>query len=160
MSDHLFQGQTEATYLVPVFESLRRYDGLTAKRLATRAAQPLLRLPIVQNHAVQNHAVQTGGKPAEAALEVTTDQIQTLDSPTDRKIADAILKLGIYLEAYKEHNVSRRASPAVCGVDPRLLSEVLLSRGLRSLCLLGDPGGGTIYESGKPGPRSQSRATS
>ncbi|WP_371401771.1 PfkB family carbohydrate kinase [Kribbella sp. NBC_00662] len=104
MSDHLFQGQTEATYLVAVLESLRRYDGLTAKRLATRAAQPLLRLPIVQNQ-----AVQTGHKPAEAALEVITSQVQALGSPTDRIIADATLKLGIYLEAYKARNIPKRA---------------------------------------------------
>ncbi|RZT26334.1 hypothetical protein EV649_0077 [Kribbella sp. VKM Ac-2569] len=30
--------------------------------------------------------------------------------------------------------------------DPQLLSDDLLSRGLRWLCLLGDLGGGTIYE--------------
>lgn len=35
MSNHLFQGQTEASYLVPVLEFLRRYGGLTAKRLTT-----------------------------------------------------------------------------------------------------------------------------
>lgn len=104
VSDHLFLGQTEASYLVPVFESLRRYDGLTAKRLTTRAAQPLLRLAIVQNK-----AVQTGDKPADAALEVIAQQVQYLDSATDRIIADAVLRLGIYLEAYKANNISKRA---------------------------------------------------
>ncbi|WP_327634241.1 PfkB family carbohydrate kinase [Kribbella sp. NBC_00482] len=105
MSDYLVQGLTEATYLVPVFESLRRYDGLTAKRLsATRAANPLLRLPIVQNH-----AVQTGQKPAAAAVEVITEQVRELDSPTDRIIADTALRLGIYLKAYKSSQISKRA---------------------------------------------------
>ncbi|WP_328999147.1 carbohydrate kinase family protein [Kribbella sp. NBC_00709] len=104
MSEHSFQGQTEASYLVPVFESLRRYDGLTAKRLAARAAQPLLRLPIVQNH-----AVQTGDKPADAALAVIIEQVMKLDAAADRVIADAILRLGIYLETYRSHSVSKRA---------------------------------------------------
>lgn len=105
MSDYLVQGLTEATYLVPVFESLRRYDGLTAKRLsATRAANPLLRLPIVQNH-----AVQTGQKPAAAAVEVIAEQVRELDSPTDRIIADTALRLGIYLDAYKSSQISKRA---------------------------------------------------
>jgi sugar/nucleoside kinase (ribokinase family) len=104
MSDHLIQGPTEASYLVPVFESLRRYDGLTAKRLASRAALPLVRLPIVQNQ-----AVQTGHKPADAAIEVITELIQELDTTADRIIADAILKLGIYLTFYRSHNVPKRA---------------------------------------------------
>ena len=109
MSDNLVQGLTEASYLVPVFESLRRYDGLTARHLQTaRAAQPLLRLPVVQNQ-----AVQTGHKPADAAIEVIVEQIQGLDAVTDRIIADAILKLGIYLETYKLHSVSRRAIHAL-----------------------------------------------
>lgn len=34
--------------------------------------------------------------------------------------------------------------------DPELLSDDLLSRGLRSLCLLSVPNGGSIYERGKP----------
>ncbi|MET9311453.1 PfkB family carbohydrate kinase [Kribbella sp. NPDC003505] len=34
--------------------------------------------------------------------------------------------------------------------DPELLSDDLLSRGLRSLCLLSIPDGGSIYERGKP----------
>jgi len=109
MSDHFAQGLTEASYLVPVFESLRRYDGLTAKHLQNaRAAQPLLRLPVVQNQ-----AVQTGHKPADAAIEVIIEQIQDLDAVTDRIIADAILKLGIYLETYKSHNISKRAIHAL-----------------------------------------------
>ncbi|MGW6275873.1 PfkB family carbohydrate kinase [Kribbella sp. NPDC055071] len=105
MSDHIFQGLTEASYLVPVFESLRRYDGLTAKHLqSARAAQPLLRLPVVQNQ-----AVRSGNKPAEAAIEVIVEQIQELDAVTDRIIADAILKLGIYLDTYRSQNISKRA---------------------------------------------------
>ncbi|WP_350276749.1 PfkB family carbohydrate kinase [Kribbella sp. HUAS MG21] len=105
MSDHFVQGPTEASYLVPVFESLRRYDGLTAKHLQTaRVAQPLLRLPVVQNQ-----AVRSGSKPAEAAIEVIVEQIQELETVTDRIIADAVLKLGIYLETYKTHDLPRRA---------------------------------------------------
>ncbi|TDW86189.1 PfkB family carbohydrate kinase [Kribbella sp. VKM Ac-2566] len=34
--------------------------------------------------------------------------------------------------------------------DPELLSDDLLSRGLRSLCLLSVPDGGSVYERGKP----------
>lgn len=53
MSNHLSQGQTEATYLVPVLESLRQYDGLTPqpawwKSFAADGAvdcQPWLNLP-------------------------------------------------------------------------------------------------------------------
>lgn len=109
MSDHLVQGLSDASYLVPVFEALRRYDGLTAKHLQTaRVAPPLLRLPVVQNQ-----AVQTGHKPADAAIEVIAEQIQDLDTVTDRIIADAILKLGIYLETYRSHNVSQRAIHAL-----------------------------------------------
>ncbi len=109
MSDHFVQGPTEASYLVPVFESLRRYDGLTAKHLqSARAAQPLLRLPVVQNQ-----AVRSGNKPADAAIEVIVEQIRELDTATDRIIADAILRLGIYLETYKSHNISKRAVHAL-----------------------------------------------
>lgn len=105
MSDYFAQGPIEASYLVPVFESLRRYDGLTAKHLQTsRGAQQLLRLPVVQNQ-----AVRSGNKPAEAAIEVVVEQVQELDAVTDRIIADAILKLGIYLDTYKSHQISKRA---------------------------------------------------
>lgn len=111
MSDHFVQGPTEASYLVPVFESPRRYDGLTAKHLHTaRAAQPLLRLPVVQNQ-----AVRSGNKPAEAVIEVIVEQIQDLDAVTDRIIADAVLKLGIYIDTYKSHNISKRAIRALQG---------------------------------------------
>ncbi|MEU4193878.1 PfkB family carbohydrate kinase [Kribbella sp. NPDC026611] len=109
MSDYSTQGPTEASYLVPVFESLRRYDGLTAKHLqSARAAQPLLRLPVVQNQ-----AVRSGNKPAEAAVEVIVEQIQLLDSITDRIIADSILKLGIYLDLYKPPAIPKRAIHAL-----------------------------------------------
>jgi ribokinase len=104
MSDYSTQGPTEASLLVPVFESLRRYDGLTAKRLqSARVAQPLLRLT-----AVQNQAVRSGSRPAEAAIEVIVEQIQHLESVTDRMIADAILNLGIYLKLYRKHKLSTR----------------------------------------------------
>jgi sugar/nucleoside kinase (ribokinase family) len=105
MAEHRVQGLTEAPYLVSAFESLRRNDGFTAKRLsATRGAMTFLRLP-----AVQNHAVQTGHKPVDAAVEVIVEQVHELESPTDRIILDAVLNLGIYLETYKSHNISKRA---------------------------------------------------
>jgi ribokinase len=58
---------------------------------------------------VQNQAVRSGNKPAEAAIEVIVEQVQDLEVVTDRIIADAILKLGIYIETYKSHQISKRA---------------------------------------------------
>jgi hypothetical protein len=105
MTDRLVQGPLDGSYLVPVLGSLRRHDGLTVKRLTTvPGAQALLRLPVIQNH-----AVQTGLKPAEAAVEVIVQQVAALESPTDRIIADAVLRLGLYVERYRAHPLSRRA---------------------------------------------------
>lgn len=105
MFDPLIQGLPNDSYLAPVFLSLRGHEGLTAKRLAASGvAQNLLRLPIVQNK-----TVQTGQKPTEAAITVVVEQVRQLESPTDRIIADAVLRLGIYLEAYKQHKISQQA---------------------------------------------------
>ncbi|MFD7157207.1 PfkB family carbohydrate kinase [Kribbella sp. NPDC059898] len=101
MSDLVIQGPSNGSYLVPVFNLLRKNDGLTAKRVANLDdAQELLRLPIVQNK-----AIRTGQKPAEAAVSVIIEQVAELDSPTDRIIADGILRLGIYLDRYKAKRV-------------------------------------------------------
>lgn len=105
MFDPLVQGLPNDSYLAPVFLSLRGHDGVTPKRLAASGiAQNLLRLPIVQNK-----SVQTGDSPPEAAFAVIIEQVMQLESPTDRIIADAVLKLGIYLEAYKRHHISKQA---------------------------------------------------
>lgn len=105
MTDRLVQGPFDGSYLVPVLGSLRRHDGLTVKRLTTvPGGQALLRLPVIQNH-----AVQTGLKPAEAAVEVIVQQVAALESPTDRIIADAVLRLGLYVERYRAHPIPRRA---------------------------------------------------
>src|SRR5690242_6653755 len=99
----------EPSILVSVFESLRRFDGLTSKHLqSARAAPPLLRLPVVQNE-----AVRSGNTPAEAAVEVVVEHVPQLASVTDRVIADAILNLGIYLGLYRQHDISRRALHAL-----------------------------------------------
>lgn len=105
MSETDGPGPAEPSILVSVFESLRRFDGLTADHLqSARAAPALLRLPVVQNQ-----AVRSGNKPAAAAVEVVIEHVPQLESVTDRIIADVILNLGIYLDLYRDHDISRRA---------------------------------------------------
>jgi sugar/nucleoside kinase (ribokinase family) len=103
MSDHSQPGSSDASYLVPIFESLRKYEGLKAARLNGNRVQPLLRLA-----AVQNHSASTGEEPATAAVHVVAEQVQRLAGVTDRIVADAVLGLGLFAATYTSHQVPKR----------------------------------------------------
>ncbi|TDU86627.1 ribokinase [Kribbella voronezhensis] len=103
MSDHSQPGSSDASYLVPIFESLRKYEGLKPTRLVGNRIQPLLRLA-----AVQNHVASTGEEPATAAVHVVVEQVQKLVDVSDRLVADAVLGLGIFADAYLSHQVPKR----------------------------------------------------
>jgi sugar/nucleoside kinase (ribokinase family) len=103
MSDHSSPGSLDVSFLVPIFEALRKYDGLKPSRLRNSRVQPLLRLP-----AVQNHAALTGSKPETAAVEVVIEQVRRLPDVTDQIIADAVLGLAIFADAYMSHGLPQR----------------------------------------------------
>jgi ribokinase len=109
--------------LCHALEKLRARDGLTPARLragATGVAAPLMNLAGVRRYA-SVHDVDI----AQAALAVVGDCARDALNITDRIVADAVLALGIFAEAYIRH-----------GIEPRTVGALrsdLLSRRRRTL---------------------------
>jgi ribokinase len=101
MSDQFTARSPEVAPLVSVFVALRKNEGMTAQRLASGRAQPLLHLP-----AVRDRAARTGADSTVVAVELVRDQVRSLDSPTDRIIADAALGLGSFADVYRTAGVA------------------------------------------------------
>lgn len=104
-------GVTDALVLTHALEQLRARDGLTRSRLDNSRsveAAPLLNLAAVRSYAAV-HDVQR----AEAAMEVTKECVRESLRGSQCIVADAILGLGTFSEAY-----ARR------GIDPRVVSAL------------------------------------
>ena len=104
-------------------EKLRVRAGLTRAHLserATEAAAPLLNLYSVRRYAT-SHDVDL----PLAAHAIISECVRENLSPTNGIIADAVLALGVFSDAYSSHGISPR--------DVRALSSDLLSRRRQAL---------------------------
>jgi len=100
MSDQFTARSPEVAPLVSVFVALRKNEGMTAQRLASGRAQPLLHLS-----AVRDRVERTGEPSTEVAIELVREQVRRLDSLTDRIIADAALGLSSFADVYRSDGV-------------------------------------------------------
>jgi ribokinase len=101
----------DALVLTHALEKLRARDGLTHARLGnTRSveAAPLLGLAAVRRYAAVNDI-----ELAQAALEVIKECVQENLRGSQRIVADAVLGVGAFSEAYGRH-----------GIEPRVVSAL------------------------------------
>ena len=101
----------DALVLTHALEKLRARDGLTYSRLENSRsveAAPLLSLAAVRRHAAV-HDIEL----AQAALDVTAECVRESLSGSQRPVADAILGLGVFSEAYTRHGVEARVVAAL-----------------------------------------------
>ncbi|MEV5964426.1 PfkB family carbohydrate kinase [Kribbella sp. NPDC051952] len=120
---HRFASESpEVASLVSVFTSLRRNEGLTAERVATSRAQPLLHLPVVMEQ-----SARTGRDVADVAVELVRDSVRNLPDVTDRIIADAVLGLGIFSVEYQAFGLTARTVRNLALADLGVRRAALLS---------------------------------
>ena len=101
----------DALVLTHALEKLRARDGLTRSRLQNSRspeAAPLLNLAAVRHYADVNDV-----EPAEAALDVIKECVRENLRDSHRPVADAVLGLGVFSEAYTRHGVETRAVSAL-----------------------------------------------
>jgi ribokinase len=101
----------DALVLTHALEKLRARDGLTRSRLQnsrSSEAAPLLNLAAVRHYADVNDV-----EPAEAALDVIKECVRENLQGLQRPVADAILGLGIFSDAYIDHGVDKRVVSAL-----------------------------------------------
>jgi ribokinase len=123
----------EALVLTHALEKLRAREGLTDSRLVSRhsgEAALLLNLAAVRRHAAA-HRIE----PAQAALEVIKECVREDLSGSDSVVADAVLGLGVFSDAYLSRGIEPRVVEALnsnlLGKQPKLLEkrrEALLSK--------------------------------
>lgn len=124
MTERRVRESPDEQVLRHALEKLRTRDGLTAARLqagASGAAAPLLSLAAVRRFA-SVHDVDL----FRAAREVVAESVRVALSGTDQIVADAVLALAAFADAYRSHGIEPRVVDALC--------SDLLSR--RRTCLL------------------------
>jgi sugar/nucleoside kinase (ribokinase family) len=102
----------DALVLTHAFEKLRARDGLTHSRLENTRnveAAPLLGLGAVRRYAAV-HDIEL----AQAALEVIKECVREGLHGSQRTVADAVLGLGIFKNAYEDHDIEPRVVSALC----------------------------------------------
>jgi ribokinase len=108
----------DALVLAHALEKLRARDGLTLSRLDNRRsidAAPLLGLAAVRRYA----ALHDVGL-AQAALDVIKECVRERLDGSQRIVADAVLGLGIFSQAYSHHGIESRV---VSGLQSDLLGR-------------------------------------
>ena len=116
-------GSADERVLCHAMEKLRAREGLRPARLRAEArgvAEPLLSLS-----SVRRHAAVFDLDIAQAAVALVGECVRDGLNGTDRIVADAVLGLGLFADAYRASGIDRRA------VDD--LSSDLLSRRRRAL---------------------------
>jgi ribokinase len=101
----------DALVLTHALEKLRARDGLTHSRLDNSRsieAAPLLGLAAVRRYASVHNI-----EPAQAALEVIKECVGESLSGSKRVVADAVLGLGVFSEAYNSHGIASRVVSAL-----------------------------------------------
>ncbi len=123
MTDRQVHKSSNELVLRHALEKLRTRDGLTLARLqagATGVAEPLLNLAAVRRFA----SIHDAGL-SSAALAVVAECVRDTLTGTDRIVADAVLALGVFADAYRHYGIDLRVVQA--------LSSDLLSRRRKSL---------------------------
>jgi ribokinase len=107
MVDRARSGSSDERVLCHALEKLRAREGLRPARRRAEAkgvAEPLLSLSSVRRHsAVFDLDI------AQAAVAVVGECVREGLNGTDRIVADAVLGLGLFLDAYREYGIDRRA---------------------------------------------------
>ena len=101
----------DAMVLIHALEKLRARDGLTHSRLDNSRsieAAPLLSLAAVRRYA-SVHDIE----PAQAALDVIRECVRESLNGSQRPVADAVLGLGVFSEAYTRHGIEARVVSAL-----------------------------------------------
>jgi len=101
----------DVVVLAHTLEKLRAREGVTLKRLESEArgvAEPLLNLT-----AVRRHADLHGVGRSEAALAVLGACVRDGLAGSSRIVADAVLALGIFADAYYRHSVEAKVVNAL-----------------------------------------------
>jgi ribokinase len=101
----------DALVLTHALEKLRARDGLTYSRLEN--SRSLEAAPLLSLAAVRRHAAVHDIELAQAALDVTAECVRESLSGSQRPVADAILGLGVFSEAYTRHGVEARVVAAL-----------------------------------------------
>ncbi len=108
--NRLDMGSPDALHLTHALEKLRARDGLTSGRLGSQNGEAgvLLRLGAVRRYA----AVHDFNLP-EAAVEVIKECVRENLHGSERIVADAILGLGAFSEAYANHRIYPQVTAAL-----------------------------------------------
>ena len=104
-------GSPDALLLAHALEKLRARDGLTHARLINGQrsdAATLLRLGAVQRYAAVHQVEQE-----QAAVEVIRECVQESLNNSDQIVADAVLGLGAFAEAYQRRRIDPRVITAL-----------------------------------------------
>ena len=112
MTDRRDMVSPDALVLRHALEKLRTRDGLTHSRLESSRsveAAPLLSLAAVRRYAAV-HNVDL----AQAALEIITECVRDSLYGSDRVVADAVLALRVFSEAYTRQGIDEGVNLALC----------------------------------------------
>ena len=123
MVDRARSGSADEWVLCHTLEKLRTREGLRPARLRAEArgvAEPLLSLA-----SVRRYSAVFDLDLAQAAVAVVGECVREGLNGTDRIVADAVLGLGLFLDAYREYGLDQRAADD--------LRSDLLSRRRRAL---------------------------
>jgi ribokinase len=116
----------DALVLTHALEKLRTRDGLTYSRLEN--SRSVEAAPLFNLAAVQRHAAVHDTDLAQAALDVIKECVRESLQDSQRVVADAVLGLGTFSEAYLGHGVDMRAVSALHSDLLGRRRSVLLSR--------------------------------
>ena len=114
MTDRRDMVSPDALVLRHALEKLRTRDGLTHSRLESSRsveAAPLLSLAAVRRYAAV-HNVDL----AQAALEIITECVRDSLYGSDRVVADAVLALRVFSEAYTRQGIDEGVNCALFGL--------------------------------------------
>jgi ribokinase len=111
MMNRIDMGSPDALLLAHALEKLRARDGLTHARLINGQrgdAAALLRLGAVRRFAAVHQI-----PPEQAAVEVIRECVRENLDDSDRIVADAVLGLGSFTEAYARYRIDQRVISAL-----------------------------------------------
>jgi sugar/nucleoside kinase (ribokinase family) len=111
MTNRTDMGSPDALVLTHALEKLRARDGLTHSRLENSRnveSGPLLGLAAVRRYAAVHNIELT-----QAALDVIKECVSENLQGSHRIVADAVLGLGIFSEAYQKHGIQDRVVSAL-----------------------------------------------
>ena len=112
MTNRTDLGSPDAIVLTHALEKLRARDGLTSSRLENSRnieSGPLLGLAAVRRYAAV-HDIEL----SQAALDVIRECVRDNLQGSQRIVADAVLGLAVFSEAYSSHGIQARVISSLC----------------------------------------------